>query len=103
VELEAVYRSERAPALKREEKARILSAAQTELKLRRPLNNAMLAGYRTYDTGMPAFERLLSACSGSVPRLLRTLGTLADSGFARPQQEEFEAEVDRLALSGCAG
>jgi predicted aminopeptidase len=103
VELDGVFRSASDEAAKRAEKARILAEAQSELRLRRPLNNAVLAGYRTYDTGIPAFERLLAACSGSWPRLFRTLGALADSGFVRPQEEEFDAEIDRVTHGGCAG
>ncbi len=102
VELDALYRSKSNDAEKRAGKARVLAAVREELHLARPLNNAALAGYRTYDTGAPAFERLLEACGGSWPRLLTTLRTLRESDFAHPQQEEFEDVVDRLTLRGCA-
>jgi predicted aminopeptidase len=72
-ELDAVYRSDRSAAEKRAEKERILRAAQDELRIARPLNNAVLAGYRTYDAG------------------------------TTPQQEAFEPVVLRLVRGGCAG
>ncbi|HEX9288186.1 MAG TPA: aminopeptidase [Anaeromyxobacteraceae bacterium] len=103
VELEAVYRSGDGDAKKRADKERILEGARAELALARPLNNAALAGYRTYDTGVPAFERLLAACQGSWPRLFKALGTLDASHFGRPQQGDVEAVIDRVARSGCGG
>jgi predicted aminopeptidase len=103
VELDALYRSPAAEAEKRAGKARVLEAARAELRLARPLNNASLAGFKTYDSGAPAFERLLAACGGSFPRFLGALGTLRAGDFARPQQPDFDAVVDRLARGGCPG
>ncbi len=103
VALDSLYRSRATDAAKRAAKARILAAVQQDLGLARPLNNAALAGYETYDTGAPAFERLLAACGGSWPRFLGALRTLGESDFARPQQREFDEVIDRLARRGCAG
>jgi predicted aminopeptidase len=101
-ELDAVYRSSRPAAEKRAEKARILDAARDELRLARPLNNAALAGYRTYETGVAAFERLLAACQGSWPQFMRAVAALSPSDFGRPQQDDLDAAIDRLAASRCA-
>jgi len=103
VELEALYRSDADDPEKRAGKARILTAVRDELHLVRPLNNAALSGYKTYQAGIPAFERLLKACGHSWPRLMRTLHTLGEADFARPQQQEFDDVVDRLTRKGCAG
>jgi predicted aminopeptidase len=103
LELDAVYRSGEAVATKRAEKARILAAAREELGLARPLNNASLAGYRTYDAGVPAFERLLAACHGSWPRLFKALRTVNGSQFSRPQQDDLDGVIDRLIQGGCTG
>jgi predicted aminopeptidase len=102
-ELDDVYRSRRSDAEKLAEKARLLRLAQDELRLARPLNNAVLAGYRTYDLGTPAFEKLLAACGGSWPRLLGAVRRLTSADFGSPQREEFEPVVLRLAQDGCAG
>jgi predicted aminopeptidase len=101
VELDALYRSTATDAAKRAGKARILGAVQEELHLARPLNNAALAGYRAYDSGTAAFERLRAACEGSWPRLLAAARTLTPSDFARPQQPGFDDVVDRLARERC--
>jgi len=100
-ELDALYRSSRTDDAKRAEKASILSALRGELGYRGVLNNATLAGYRTYDTGAPSFERLLAACRESWPRMMKVLAGLGEGDFAKPQQEEFGEVVDRLAERGC--
>jgi predicted aminopeptidase len=102
-DLDAVYKSARSDAEKRAEKARILDATRRELGIRGTLNNATLSGYRTYDTGTEAFDRLLTACGGSFPRLLRAAATLQPADFGRPQQEALEPVIDRLAKRGCPG
>jgi predicted aminopeptidase len=101
VELDALYRSGADDARKRAEKGRVLAAVAAELKLRRPPNNATLAGYRTYGSGSAAFERLLSACGGSWPRFLAAVRTLRERDFARPQQPDLEPVIDRLVAAGC--
>ena len=102
LELDALYRSDSSAQRKREEKARILEELRVELHAARPLNNASIADYKSYDSGGPAFERLLAACDGSWPRFLRALRALSPSDFQRPQQEAFDGVVDRLAQRGCA-
>jgi predicted aminopeptidase len=102
VELDALYRSAAPEGEKRAEKAARLAALQAELGWPRPPNNATLAGYRTYDAGGPAFERLLAACQGSLPRLLAAVATLRPRDFGTPQREDFDDVLDRLAAAGCA-
>jgi len=100
-ELDAVYRSDRSDAAKRVEKAALLGALRAELGVTGVLNNATLAGYRTYDTGGPAFERLLTACRGSFPRMLKTLSGLRAADFGQAQREDFGDVIDRLTARGC--
>jgi predicted aminopeptidase len=102
LELDALYRSAVPDAEKRARKAQLLEALQRELGASRPLDNAALAGYRTYDGGTAAFERLHAACDGSWPRLLAAVGTLRGADFARPQQADFDGVVERLAAARCA-
>jgi predicted aminopeptidase len=101
LELDALYRSGRNETEKRTEKERILAAAAAQLRRAKPLNNAALMGYRTYDAGAPAFERLLAACNGSWRRTLAMLETLDRSSFSRRQQEDVGEVVDRLLRRGC--
>ena len=100
-ELDQLYRSAAGEDEKRAGKARILGALNAELRPRTPLNNAALAGLRTYESGTAAFERLLQACGGSFPRLLRAVGTLRPEDFSGPQQRDIDPVVDRLARAGC--
>ena len=99
--LDALYRSDAPDDAKRAEKARILAEAEGDLGLRRPLNNAALAGFRTYAVGADAFERLLQACGGSFPRFLATLRTLGRDDFGRAQVVEFAPAIEALVARGC--
>lgn len=98
--LAALYASNQSDGRKREEKARLLGELQSTLGLKRPFNNADLAGVRTYETGGEAFERLRSACA-SWPRMLEALGTLSAADFDEPQQQRFEGVLDALAARAC--
>jgi len=101
-ELDALYRSPRSDDEKRALKDAHLTALQRSLGLRRPYNNADLAGYRTYDTGGAAFARLRRACGG-LPRLLEAVRRLKESDFASPQQQQFDEVIDALAARECQG
>jgi predicted aminopeptidase len=90
--LEAVYGSNSAAEEKREEKRRIFSdlvREYEELKrswggyrgyddwFSRKLNNAHLASIHTYTQLVPAFERLLTRCGGSLTRFYEEVRELA--------------------------
>ena len=102
VELDALYRSSETDPRKLAAKEHILGTVREELRWSRPLNNATLADFRTYDAGTEAFERLLAACQGSWPRFLAALRHVHETSFDRPQQVPFDEVVDRLASHGCA-
>jgi predicted aminopeptidase len=97
-ELDAVYRSARSAEQKRAEKARVLESVQRALSLKRPINNATLVGFRTYDAGGPHFERLLAACGGRLPAFLRAVRTVSGADFSSPQQQDLAPVIDRLAV-----
>ena len=101
LELEAVYRSSASDQGKLAAKARLLAAAGEAASPGRPLNNASLAGFRTYAGGAAAFGRLLARCGGSWPAMLSALSTLRPGDFARLQQDDFDDVVDRVAAGGC--
>lgn len=96
-ELNTVYES---PALgddeKRAKKAELLAALKVELGSKRLFNNAVLSGYRTYDTGGPAFERLLHRCDDDLKTFMATVKQLEPSSFPSPQMEDFSPVIDAL-------
>jgi predicted aminopeptidase len=100
-ELAALYGSGAEDARKLSEKARILESLRAELSLARPLNNAVLADFKAYDSGGPAFGRLLAACDGRWHRFLRAVAGLGEASFTRRQQQDLEPVVDRLLAQGC--
>ncbi len=95
-ELSRLYASAVPDEVKRAEKARLLAVAAADLGLARPLNNAVLSGVRTYDTGVAAFERLLARCGGSWPRFLAAIRTLAPADFGGAQRDDFDRVLARL-------
>jgi len=99
-QLDALYQSDLPDPQKLAEKTRILSAVQAELGLRRPLNNASLAGSRTYQSGTEAFDALRKNCD-SWPRLLAALASLEESDFPEPQQQKFDRVLEGLARRRC--
>jgi len=100
-ELDALYGSTATDEEKRATKARIVEALRVELEFRRPINNATLAGFRTYGTGFAEFDRLFHSCDQNWRRLLRAVARLTPEDFAERQQERFEPVVDRLSRGGC--
>lgn len=99
--LDALYRSPLVEAEKRAKKAEIFEGLKVRFKLKRALNNADLAGSRTYATGRDAFERLRRAC-GSWRGLLDAVRSLRPEDFEHPQQAEYDAVIDALAKRACA-
>lgn len=100
-DLDALYKSQRSDEEKRALKEARLTRLQQELGLKRRFNNADLAGFKTYDTGGPAFARLLRACGG-LPRFLEAVKSLTEEDFAEPQQQDFAPVLDALAARRCS-
>ncbi|HET9599711.1 MAG TPA: aminopeptidase [Anaeromyxobacteraceae bacterium] len=96
-DLDALYHSPAPGDAKLARKAELLAALQADLGGSRPLNNAALAGFRTYDTGSGAFERLLAAAGGSWRAFLDAVSTLQPEDFGRPQAERFDEAIEKLA------
>ncbi|MBK7857233.1 MAG: aminopeptidase [Archangiaceae bacterium] len=96
-ELDAVYRSTVSDDQKRARKAELLAELKVEFKLKRDLNNASLFGYRTYDSGGPAFARLFERCDDDLSKLLEVVRTLSPADFPEAQMDDFSAVIDALA------
>ena len=95
-ELDAVYTSKVSDDEKRARKAQVLASLKADLKSRRDFNNATLAGYKTYDTGGPAFERLLQRSGGDLQAFLEAVRKLERESFPEPQMEDFSSVIDGL-------
>ncbi|MBI2711823.1 MAG: aminopeptidase, partial [Bdellovibrio sp.] len=85
--LQTLYDSEKTDEEKTEEKEKILKNLQTELKLRRPINNAVLVQYKTYTTGQEEFRKIYERCGRNWKTFLKKLGTLSSKSFGKNQQE----------------
>ncbi len=104
--LEKLYASSLPVAEKLEKKATIMAETQAALRLRRPLNNAVLVQYRTYDTSRDDLDALFAACGQSWPRFWAAMRSLDMRSFVREQQSDLHPVLVPLqghCLAGGAG
>lgn len=101
VELEALYGSTTPRPRKLAEKARILAALGREIHARRPITNATLGQFDTYDAGRDDLTALLAACRGSFTRFVDALRGLGPTAFHEPQQRDVGAVLTPLTRAGC--
>jgi predicted aminopeptidase len=99
--LDALYSTNKPKDEKLAEKARILHELGVAVHARRPFNNATLVQFKTYTSGSPALEALLSACTGDVRRLVRTLKRVRSSSFRSAHASELGEALDPLARASC--
>jgi len=101
-QLEGLYASSLPNAEKLSLKADILVRLRAALGYRRPITNATLIQYKTYNSGQEEFAELLRACGGSWPRFIRTVKRLETTHFASDQESEVGPMVRPLIAAGCA-
>ncbi len=101
VALERLYASKATVEEKRQKKAELLEALQAQLRFQRPVNNATLIQYRTYNSGQEELAALLAACGGSYARFFHTLETLRGAATATGQSFDVGAMVAPLTRAGC--
>ncbi len=94
VALELLYASKIPADEKRQKKAVLLQKLQSENRFSRPVNNATLIQYRTYNSGQEELAALLVSCDGSYARFFRALETLR--GKAAGQSFEIGAMVTSI-------
>jgi len=92
--LDALYASPKSDQEKLAEKTELLTRLRTAIGFKRPINNATLIQYKTYNSGQEELASLLAACDGSFPRFLRVLKTLETKTWATDQ----EKEIGRMIL-----
>ncbi len=102
-ELDALYASRAADADKLATKRAILARLEAEVHARRPINNATLIQYRTYNSGRDAMAALFATCGGEWPRFVRAMKTLEHARLAPPQESDVGKLVEPLVKAGCPG
>lgn len=99
--LATLYASNRPPAEKLAEKRLVLDDLRVRIGSRRPITNATLAQFKTYNSGRAELDALLRACGGSYARLLRSIATLRDRPPARAQEPDLGVLLRPLVRAGC--
>jgi predicted aminopeptidase len=101
--LAALYASKKTREEKLREKKEILDRVRAELRFNRPINNATLIQYKTYNSGQLELGQLLEACANDFPRFIRTLKRLESSKFEREQESDVGKVVRPLIDARCPG
>lgn len=99
-DLSELYASGESEQVKLEKKTAYLSALQTALKFRRPITNATLIQFQTYDPSDQGLQSLYERSGKSVKEMLTRLSRLTSKDFAsvgcEKQCKKFKELVDRL-------
>lgn len=96
-DLKVIYSSKDSDEAKLAKKKEYLRALRSELRFRRPITNATLAGYDTYHGGKEAFGKLLERCGGDLSLLMGAAKTTTEADFKEKQQPDLAPLVDKLA------
>jgi predicted aminopeptidase len=103
--LRALYASSKSDEEKAREKTITLTKLRAELGFKRPIGNATLIQYNTYNSGQAELRALLDRCGGDWPRFIRTLKKLEAQDF--PKSEDQEDDISRIInpmlAAGCTG
>jgi predicted aminopeptidase len=99
--LEVLYASNAPEAVKLAEKRSIVDALRAKLRMNRPIGNATLIQYKTYNSGQEELAQLLSACGSNFRRFVTTLRQLETASFAKAQEADVGVLVSPLVASKC--
>ena len=88
VELAALYGSAKSRQDKLAAKANILRRLRAAVDFPRPINNATLSGYETYNSGKVELDELYEVCGHKASRLLASLRELGPGSFSKPHQQD---------------
>jgi predicted aminopeptidase len=100
-DLDAIYKSKLPTAVKLQKKKDYFTGLRAELKTKRPVTNATLAGFRAYHGGSKSFEMLYEACGSDMKRFIQASRTVKDTDFQKPQMTKFGDVVKHLEERGC--
>lgn len=101
-ELKAIYDSKLADDEKKSKKKSYIEALQKELGLRRPITNATLIQFQTYDPSDHGFSELFQKTNEDVRTFIQVLAKLKESDFKKPHQEDLRGVIEGLALKEIA-
>lgn len=103
--LKALYASSKSDDEKMREKQAALTQLRAELGFKRPIGNATLLQYNTYNSGQEELHQLLDTCGGDWPKFIRTLKTLESQSFEDSEDQEVDIAniIKPLLAKGCTG
>jgi predicted aminopeptidase len=96
-ELERLYHSDLPVDEKRRRKAATLSALRAEIDFNRPINNATLIQFKTYDPSDRGFTELLARFGGDLGKFLRAVSVLREKDFPGHHAEDWRSALSMLA------
>lgn len=96
-DLKALYTSADSEAVKLDKKKIYLTALRGELRFRRPITNATLAGYDTYHGGAEAFGKLYDACGANLTRLMTVAKSVTPKDFDAEPASDLGPLVAKLS------
>jgi len=82
-------------------KGKIYDQLRSKYKIARPLNNASLIQFKTYQSASPLFEKLWNHCFKRSDRFMNAVKTIQPEWFENEQTEDFSSVLDRLLRVGC--
>lgn len=88
-ELEELYHSSLSVEEKRSRKDAALTALRQELDFKRPINNATLVQFKTYDPSDRGFSELLTRLNGDFGRFMRAVSSIRETDFPEPQAADW--------------
>ncbi|WP_394830431.1 aminopeptidase [Pendulispora rubella] len=92
--LDLLYGSTKPKEEKLAIKKELLTKLRANLGFKRPINNATLIQYKTYNSGQDELALLLASCDDSFPRFIRVLKTLETKTWPKDQ----EKDIGRIIL-----
>ena len=95
-DLEKIYQSSVGDSVKLEQKKIYLEKLQAELKFKRPISNATLIQFQTYDPSDHGFGTLYKKHHEDVRSFLQALQKLQPSDFKHPHEIELRELLEKL-------
>ena len=89
-DLKVIYDSSVSDSEKKEKKRVYLESLQKEVGFRRPISNATIVQFQTYDVNSHGFEELLAREKGDIHSFLKLLSKIRSSDFKKSQDENFK-------------
>ncbi len=88
-DLKLIYDSSASDSEKREKKRVYLESLQKEVGFRRPISNATIVQFQTYDDSDHGFQELLMRAHGDIRTFLEILSKIKSSDFNKAHDENF--------------